>query len=89
MTIKTTKKAWFDGRSAAACRRRVRGDKGRLLQREVAAAVGVARWTVIAWERGEWPPSQAHFEALVRLYRCDPEELVCKGEITPWSAPIA
>lgn len=75
---------WFDGRAAARCRRRVRVGKPKMLQREVAVALGVSRATVNAWEVGNWPPDEAHFAALCALYQCERAELLL-GE-PPWEA---
>ena len=65
-------------------RRKAGTDPGKLREKRetaglsvgaIAAALGVDRHSVTAWERGTSAPSRPSIDALCELFDCDPEEL--------------
>lgn len=49
---------------------------------QVAAKVGVIAQTVANWEEGSGEPKASHVIALIKLFRCDEEELLREARET-------
>lgn len=50
-----------------------------LTQKQVEDATGIARSTLIRWERGDTIPSRENLTRLCKLYGIEPEELRRSG----------
>lgn len=49
-----------------------------LTQQQVTNKTGIARSTLVRWERGDTRPSQANLDLLCELYRVDQSQITVK-----------